>query len=183
MDQGLIPRRYAKALYEVAVDRKADTALYNLALTLNEAFVSNQQLQGAMANPFVESADKKGLLTTAAGIDAGAQGADTFVDFIDLLEQNGRLSLAWDISRAYVDLYRQKNHIFEVTVTSAVPLNSQAMARLEKIVKEHLKGGSPEFSIKIDPEIVGGFIITIGSERLDASVAGELKALRQSLIH
>ena len=71
MNEGLIPRRYAKALYEVAVERNQAERLYRLMKCLEQQFEASPALEATLANPFVSESDKIALLRTAAGaIDA-----------------------------------------------------------------------------------------------------------------
>lgn len=181
MDKGLIPRRYAKALYEVALQRKDDANIYALMQTLAASFADQDKLASTLANPFISGADKKALLTAAAGgKDAAAD--PTFADFLKLLEQNGRLDMAREIALAYIDIYRAENHIFKVTVTSAAPLSDAEKQRLQTIIRKHIGTGTLECDYRIDPSLIGGFAVTLGSERLDASVANQLKQMRLQLL-
>ncbi|MDE6927904.1 MAG: F0F1 ATP synthase subunit delta, partial [Muribaculaceae bacterium] len=91
MNEGLIPRRYAKALYEVAVERNQAERLYRLMKCLEQQFEASPALEATLANPFVSESDKIALLRTAAG----AIDADTaYNDFLKLLAQNRRLDFA-----------------------------------------------------------------------------------------
>jgi len=179
MDQGLIPRRYAKALFKAACERGCEKRLYELTGTLVDNFISQPGLNDMVANPFIASADKIKVLGTASG----ATDRDTlFADFLKLLTHNRRLDMIRDIAVAYRTLYRRENDIARVTVTSAAPLDPAGEARLKKLIDSHLKGGSMEYTAKIDPTLIGGFTIAIDNELLDASVAGEFKQLQQTLI-
>ena len=119
------------------------------------------------------------LLDTAAG--ASAQDT-TFADFLRLLVRNRRIDMAGDIARAYLREYRRRNNIRLVTVVSAVPLAPALLDRIKEIVNAHLHGASMEFSTAIAPSIIGGFVVNIDNERLDASVSDRLKELRLSLL-
>lgn len=180
MDQGLIPRRYAKALFKAAATPEARLRLYSLTGTMAGSFIAEPSLQSTMGNPFVSVADKKALLTAAAGADARTDRL--FDDFLKLLTENNRLADARDIAIAYRDLYRRENNISRVTVTSAERLSDSVEARLRNLIESHLDGGKMEFSKRVDPSLIGGFTIDIDNERLDASVANELRQLRQKLI-
>ena len=179
MDQGLIPRRYAKALHKFAIEKGEDKRLYELTGNLAKAFMAQPRLQEAVINPFVTAADKTELLTTAAG---AGKDDNVFADFLKLLEQNNRIGHVRDIAIAYRDIYREANHIYRVTVTSAQPLAQAEEQRLKDLVMKHLDGGSMEYVAQTDPELIGGFTVAINNERLDASVANELKQLRLKLI-
>ena len=182
MDQGLIPRRYAKALYAVGVERSDTANLYQLMRALGKAFADTPGLAATVANPFVSDADKSSLLIKAVGGNDGKPDA-TYVDFLKLLEKNKRTALARDIARAYVDLYRQQNAIYRVDICSAAPMGERERARLEQIIAKHVGEGTIEYNYTTDPSLIGGFTVTVNSERLDASVSSQLKQLRLKLVN
>lgn len=182
MDQGLIPRRYAKALYAVGVERSDTANLYQLMQALGKAFADMPGLAATVANPFVSDADKTSLLIKAVGGNDGKPDA-TYVDFLKLLEKNKRTALARDIARAYVDLYRQQNAIYRVDICSAAPMGERERARLEQIIAKHVGEGTIEYNYTTDPSLIGGFTVTVNSERLDASVSSQLKQLRLKLVN
>ncbi len=182
MDQGLIPRRYAKALYAVGVERSDTANLYQLMQALGKAFADTPGLAATVANPFVSDADKTSLLIKAVGGNDGKPDA-TYVDFLKLLEKNKRTALARDIARAYVDFYRQQNAIYRVDICSAAPMGERERARLEQIIAKHVGEGTIEYNYTTDPSLIGGFTVTVNSERLDASVSSQLKQLRLKLLN
>jgi len=178
MDQGIIPRRYAKALYEVGEERHDNDRLYALMQLLADAFTAQPALAATLANPFVDDSDKTSLLLNAVyGADA------TYVDFVKLLEHNNRVDMARDIALAYISLYRKEHSIYRVAIVSAAPLGSAGKNRLETIISSHIGNGTMEYEYSVDPSLIGGFTITVNSERLDASVSSELKRLRRTLIN
>lgn len=79
-------------------------------------------------------------------------------------------------------LYRSQHHIYLVTVTSAAPMAQAEEERLRKLILRHLDGGTMEYHHRVDPSLIGGFTVTINNEKLDASVADELKQLRLKLL-
>ncbi len=180
MNEGLIPRRYAKALYKVALERHQDVRMFDLMQNMAQSFDLNHQLQDIVANPFVGQDEKNKLLTTAAG--ATAQDT-TFADFLKLLAENRRVSLVHQIALSYIDLYRRANHIRRVQVVSAAPLDPAVEKRIKDLVTAHLHGDSMDFSSVVNPDLIGGFIVNIDNERLDASLRNELKELRLSLLN
>ncbi|MDE6266240.1 MAG: F0F1 ATP synthase subunit delta [Muribaculaceae bacterium] len=181
MNEGLIPRRYAKALLKVAQQQNCAPRIYALMKQLARSFADQPALNRTIANPFVSAEEKVRLVNIAAGTPDG----DTlFADFLKLLIQNKRIDLIRDIALAYSEIYRKENNIFVVTVTSAQPLEDSELERLKKIVENHLpEGSSMEFTAAVDPAIIGGFTIAINNERLDASIKNELKQLRLKLIN
>lgn len=179
MNEGLIPRRYAKALLKFAVEKNADKRVYALMTTLAHSFAANPGLDSTMANPFIAPGKKEELLVTAAGADAKDE---VYRDFLKLLRSNNRLPLARAIALAYVEDYRKANNIYRVEVTAAMPMDAAGEERLKKLILSHLEGGTMEYDFKVDPDLIGGFTVNVGSERLDASIKNELKQLRLKLL-
>lgn len=188
MNEGLIPKRYAKALYKFACEKGAYLGLYRLMGNLGRSFADNPALDSTVANPFVGGDEKIGLLKTAAAVsDASASSedvkvAEVYADFLKLLRDNKRLPMAAAIARAYCDIYRKENRIYRVTVVSAKPLDAPEQKRLLKLIENHLDGGKMEYTFSTDSELIGGFTVDIDNERLDASVKNELKQLRLKLL-
>lgn len=208
MNEGLIPKRYAKALYKYACEKGADQGLYRLMGNLGGSFADNPALGSAIANPFIKDAEKISLLETAASLapavgggaraslvgdvpsgNGGGLSADgvsakaVYSDFLKLLAGNKRLPVAGAVARAYCDIYRKENRIFMVKVVSAQPLGKSEAERLEKLIAAHLRGGQMELSFATDSDLIGGFTVDIDNERLDASVKNELKQLRLKLLN
>lgn len=180
MNEGLIPGRYAKALFETASDRGDTKRLYDMMRSLSSTFAAQPDMRKAMENPFIADADKLALLRTATG----AKSDDTtFDDFLKLLVQNRRLPLAAPIAIAYEDFYRHANNIYRVEVVSAASLDNEVEQRLKQMILSHLDGGSMEYTQRVDPSLIGGFTVSIDNRRLDASVRNELKQLRLNLLN
>ncbi len=179
MNEGLIPRRYAKALYKVAVERGDADLLYAVMNRLSDACAAQPSLAAVVANPFVSVKDKSGLVTTAAG---ESSDNPTFADFIKLLAANRRLDMIFAIAREYSALYRQEKGIYKVDVVSAAPLSDNDEKRLKDLIEKNLQGGTMEYSSRVNPDLIGGFTVTIDNRKLDASVSNELKQLRVNLL-
>ena len=179
MNEGLIPRRYAKALYKFALEKGQDKPMYGLMQSIVGAFASEATLYEVMANPFVADDDKVKLLHTASGAD---DSHTCFADFLKLLVENKRISAIRSIALAYLAIYRKANNIYLVEVVSASKMDSVEESRLKKVIESHLNGGTMEYSSRVDENLIGGFVVTIDSERLDASVQNELKQLRLNLL-
>lgn len=181
MDQGLLPRRYAKALYKYTTEHNAATSMYAIMGTLVDAYSADASLQATIANPFVETTRKQSILNTAAAIH-DKETADAFDDFVKLLAKHRRMDIMRDIALAFRSIYRQANNIYRVHITSATPLNDADQKRIHAMIQKHIAQGTAEYTYSTDADLIGGFTVTIDSQRLDASVRNELQQLRQRLI-
>lgn len=178
MNDGLIPRRYALALYKYAKEKNVTEQVYEEMKQVIVSFRQFPDLQKVMANPFVTPADKTKLLINAAGDKI----EDSYKSFVKLILGANREQYALQMALAYRDIYRKENRIAQVSVTSAIPLDEAQEEKVKNIVKKAFEGMTLEFSFDVNPEIIGGFIITVDSNRLDASVSNELQQIRKQLL-
>lgn len=178
MISGLIPQRYAKALYKFALENHNTDKVYDEMKNVIESFQSNSDLEKVMSNPYVATEDKEHLLLKAAGEKPG----DDYSRFVKLIIEHKRESFAYLMALAYRDIYRKENNISQADIKTAGKLPEAEMDRLVQLVQKSFPGRTFEFSYSVDPELIGGFVITVDSVRLDASMSGELQQLRQNLL-
>ena len=177
MDNGLIPRRYAKALYKFALEKGETKRIYELSKRVIDAFKENPDLQKVLSNPFISDDDKEKLLLAAAG-----EKDKIFEQFALLILSQKRVEYANAMMLAYRDIYRKENHISQAKITTAVKLDKSRMDKLKKLVTEAFKDSELEFAEAVDPSLIGGFVIDVDSVRMDASLSNELEQLRQTLL-
>lgn len=178
MDNGLIPKRYAKALYKYALEHDKTKDLYALSKRVIKAFQAEPKLQKVLSNPYVSNEDKENLLVAAGG----EPRMQVFDQFVKLIINQKRVEYAYAMLLAYRDIYRKENHISQVRITTAVALDHERMKKLRELVKNAFKGSELEFSEHVNPDLIGGFIIDVDSVRMDASLSNELEQLRQTLL-
>lgn len=98
---------------------------------------------------------------------------------VQLLIRNGRMPYVKFILRSFVDLYRKKNGIVEVCLTMAFPSPG-----LEEKLRQTLAstiGGTILFTSKVDPDLIGGFVLEVDDRMLNASAKSQLEKIRRKL--
>ena len=178
MDNGLIPHRYAKALYKYAQEHGKTEEVYILAKQVITSFESNAGLQKAISNPYVKPEEKVKLLLAAAGKGAD----DAYSRFVKLVMEHKREEYFWRMMLAYRDIYRKENNISQAKITTAANLGEEEMQKLRQLVEKAFSGSTLEFSESVNPDLIGGFVIDVDSVRMDASLSNELEQLRQTLL-
>ena len=178
MDNGLIPHRYAKALYKFAMEHGTAEKVYEEMKQVIASFQENPRLSKVLANPFVGNSEKSELLKAAAGDKV----ENDFLGFIRLILDKRREEYMLQMALAYRDIYRKANKISQVKIFTAVRLPEAEMERLRQLVSNSFKDTKLEFSEHINPEIIGGFIIDVDDTRMDASISNELEQLRLNLL-
>lgn len=165
--------RYAKAIIENAVSNgRADAVNHDMKL-INETVNSNEELKLFLVSPVVKPKAKYDAL---AEIFASVQ-TDTKGLFL-LLKENKRFEILGDIALQYNAQHDVLNGIEEANVTTAFPITSELETKVLAKIKE--------FSDKkitlintVDPSIIGGFILRIGDQQYNASVANRLQQLKR----
>lgn len=178
MDNGLIPHRYAKALYKFAEEHKSTSRVYDEMKSVIASFRDNSNLQKILANPFVSREDKTSLLKAAAGENADEE----YMGFVKLILDMHREEYAYRMALAYRDIYRKIHNISQVKITTAAELPEAEMTKLRKLVSDSFPGVTLEVSTAIDNTLVGGFVIDVDDMRMDASLSNEIEQLRLKLL-
>lgn len=179
MDIGIVSSRYAKALWGYAKSTQTADSLYQSMQTLLLVLQKNAALQKTLGNPLVSKEQKLSLLSTAA---YGTQEPlPEFSNFIHLVLEKGREDLLLFICADYADLYRQHHNISTATVTTAVPIN-EARKKMFSELSGKLLHAHIDVETKVNPAIIGGFIFDIADYRLDASVATQLKSMKEQFL-
>lgn len=177
MDNGLLPRRYAKALYKYALEQGQAERVYEIMLNLKKAYETEPELEHTLSDPYVSVSAKITLLEVVAG---GKD--DILANAVNLLAKNNRLDILRGMVLAYIDIYRKENGIHPVEIISAQPLNDADRDRLVKMIEKHIGRDKAEYTFATNPDLIGGFVVRVDNESLDASVRNELNQLRQKLM-
>ena len=175
MDTGKISTRYAKALYAYAAELKEEDALFEKMKMLSESFAVHESLQKVMENPTVSSKDKQKLLTTAGGNSE----CKSYADLLNLLAKNRRESYAQMIALSFQKIYKKEKGIITGKLTTVNPVDEKTMQKFKALIAgEKYK---VDFITKIDSNIIGGFVLDVDFNQLDASVKSQLNKIKLQL--
>ena len=172
----LIARRYALAMLKVAQKYNAAEEVYQKMKTFEQNYISHPDLHKALLNPILSPRDKEQLLTIAIGIEPGT----LYLRGIRLLIKNHREMYIRSICLMYQKLYRKVYQIGRIKIITAVALKQETLDRIKKLVTDRTSR-QIEFVEKVDPAIIGGFVLRVNSMQLDYSVGGELKKIAKQL--
>ena len=178
MNDGLIPNRYAKALYKYSLDMGDTPNVYSEMKRLDEAFDSQPGLKKVVNNPFLQVDDKLKLLSTAAGATIDGTSAR----FFELVIKNNRIDFLRAIGLAFMKQYRELNGIARVEVVTATALGDDEIKAIVEVVKGQLENKTIELSTRVNPDLIGGFTVDVDSRVLDASIKSQLEKLRLKLL-
>ena len=171
--------RYAKALFDVALEEKADLAKIDQDL---QDVVAMMQ-----ASPDLAQASTRGAATDATRqslMEAVSKAMTLSVPVtrtLVLLANSGKLNLIPELAAAYRERLLAHQNIVRAEVTSAAPLSPEKTQALAASLST-ITGKKVEISASVDPELLGGVVARIGSTVYDGSVRTQLKRMRQELV-
>lgn len=169
--------RYAKALLELAIENnKLETVTADLK-AFTAAHADTREFQLFLDSPIINSERKSLIFKELFG-----QFDTLTTSFIDLIIKNGREGILPAIAASFEAQMKAHLGIVPVTVVSASPLDDATKKAILAKVQATVNG-TLEVVEKIDPSILGGFIVKLGDTQIDASVSNQLKTLKQRLAH
>ena len=171
--------RYAKALFDVALEEKADLAKVDQDLEALVAMMqSSPDLAEASGRGAVTEAQRQSMMEAVAKAMAlSAPVTKTLV----LLAKSRKLNLIPDLAAAFRERLLSHQNIVRAEVTSAAPLSPEKTKALEDSLSK-VTGKQVEISVSVDPELLGGVVARIGSTVYDGSVKTQLSRMRQELV-
>ena len=177
MDNGRISVRYARALFQLAQQQDCEEAVYNgLTRFAHNYLLAITQFNEVLADPILAREDKVKLLEMAVGEPLH----DCLKQFITFVANQKREDKMFLIAMKFMEMYRAKHNILSTQVTTATELSEETYDKIKAFIKQTFNAEA-EMDVKIDPSLIGGFILDIENTRMDASVAGQLNTLKNKL--
>ena len=171
-----VPQRmYARALFEAALDagrlEAVSTDLAHLATTLDDV----PELRAFLRNPQIETAGKAEVLEQVSA------GADHLVrNFVHLVAEKGRGGELAEMNAELEVLVARAQNRLTVELTTSYELSDNEARSIVELI-EKASGRKIEATRSVDPSLIGGIVLQIGSYRADGSVRGRLERLRHQL--
>ena len=171
-------KSYAVALYDLAKENseleKVEQGLQGLHLLLKE----NKDFKEMVLNPTIKKEDKKNIIFLIADKNNFSQTLRKFLGFIVL---KNRLFFLEKIIKSFMNLISNKKGELIAELTSSKNLSSEERKKIQKELSTDFK--SPiNINYKLEPELIGGLIIQIGSIMVDTSIRTKLKKIEKNLM-
>jgi F-type H+-transporting ATPase subunit delta len=170
--------RYASALFELALEEKAlDSVKVDLE-KFDAMLAGSPELERLVRSP-VFSADDKLKALSAILDKAGIKGLAA--NFLRVLTTNRRLFAVSDVVRGYRALVARHRGEVTAQVTVAEKLSDKNLAALKDALKSKTAGKDIDLDVKIDPSIIGGLIVKVGSQMVDSSLRTKLNSIKLAM--
>lgn len=175
--QASLSGRYALALFELARDKKQLDSVAESMAALKTALRESDDFRNLTTSPVIG----REAATKAVAALAAPMGLDPLTaNFLGVLAQARRLSQLPAAIRAFETLLSQHKGETRAEVTSAHPLTKTQVTALSKSLKTRV-GRDVSVDLKVDPAILGGLVVKIGSQMIDGSIRTRLNTLAQAM--
>jgi F-type H+-transporting ATPase subunit delta len=170
--------RYASALYALADEQRQTAEVAAALATIQTMIGESPDLQRLVRSPVFSSAEQtKALDALLARVGISGIAAN----FVRLVAAKRRLFALSDMIRGYDKLYDLSRGLTRAEVTSAAPLDDAQIAALKEQLRGSSGGKDVELTVKVDPAIIGGLVVKLGSRMVDGSLRTKLTAIRNAM--
>ena len=175
--QASLAGRYATALFGLASDEQQVDAVGRSLDSIEQAMTESADFRALVTSPLIGRADA-GKTISALG---PALGLDSITGrFLGVLADNGRFSELKSVIRIFRELASDARGETKAEVTSAHPLDDDQIAALKTKLKARV-GREITLDARVDPSILGGIVVRLGSQMIDASIATKLNTLATAM--
>jgi F-type H+-transporting ATPase subunit delta len=174
---GGIAGRYATAIYELADEAKALDDVARELTDLRDLIAANEALSKLVRSPLITIKKKQAAM---AAILEKAGASVLVARFIAVIAQNGRLFATTEIINAFLaELARRRGEV-KATVTAARTLNENQTQTVMEILRQ-MGGDKVTMDVEIDPSLIGGVVVRVGSRMIDSSLKSKLQRMQLAM--
>jgi F-type H+-transporting ATPase subunit delta len=170
-----VAERYAQALFSLAQEQNVADAVADALSNFAGMIEESADLKRLVLSPVFSAEDQ--LKAISAVLDKYGYGGIT-ANFVKLVAAKRRLFVLPDMIRAFLALNDKAKGVTRAEVTVAAPLSSDHTAALEQALREVSGGKTVRIDVNVDPSIIGGLVVKLGSRMVDASLKTKLNSLR-----
>ena len=175
--QASLAGRYASALFDLASESGFVSAVESDLETLGEALRESPELRALIRNPEVS---REALGRVLSGIGGYLSLSELTRNCLGVLAQNRRVSELPATIRAFRSIAAAQRGEVTAEVASAHALTDEQIAALETKLRAR-EGRTVKLKTRVEPDLLGGLVVTIGSKRIDSSIRSRLNTLAQAM--
>jgi len=173
MSELTVGARYAKSLIDLAEEQKSLEAVKNDMELFVRTLKANTQLQAVLRNPIIPHDKKIKILDAVFSKEVGPAA----IGFFKIMINKSRGEVLYYTAQEFINQYNAKKNIVKALVTSATPLSDDNKAKITALIQKEI-GGNIILQTKVDPSLIGGFVLTVGDRQVNTSIANALKKLK-----
>jgi len=166
--------RYAKALFDLAIEMKVLEKVYADAELIIDVCERNREFVLMLRSPVIKDVKKLAILKDLFEKNP----SELTYRFIVLITRNKRESIIKEIAERFIDYYREFKNILPVDLTTAIKLDEEIKGEILGLLKER-SGSNIELTENVEEDLIGGFMLSFDDKQYDASVLRQIKNLKK----
>ena len=166
--------RYVKSLLGLAVEKKALEEVHRDMLFFSETVSASRAFELLLLNPVIKHDKKLDILKKIFG---GKVHSLTMA-FFEIITRKNREPILASVARDFHHAYNEYKGIGRASITTAVPLDAKLRSEFGKMVQKYSDRKEIELIERVDPDLIGGFILNVGDRQVDASIKNKIKTLK-----
>jgi F-type H+-transporting ATPase subunit delta len=175
MNDSKVSVRYSRALFESALEKKLLDKVYNDMIFISEV-CDLKEMKEFLTSPIIVPSKKTAILHKVVGDKIH----DITLSLIDLLVKNGRESFLPAVARVFVHQTKEHNGITESILTTAIKIDDKIRKQIIDLVSGIFKT-KVDLKEIVDKDIIGGFVLKVEDNFIDASVKNKLRKIEKEL--
>lgn len=174
-----VATRYAKSLLDLAQEQGLTEAMYKDMLFFKNTLQQSRPLLLMLKNPIIR-AEKKNAIVKAV---FASRFNPVTMAFFQIIANKNREAIMDAIADEFINQYNHLRSIERATVITTMPLTDALRKRFTAIVLKSTGGKTVELEEKIDPKLIGGYILRLGDQQIDGSIRSQLNDLRLQFLN
>jgi F-type H+-transporting ATPase subunit delta len=175
MRESRVSYRYAKSLLDLALEKGQLEDVRNDMLLVNSTIRENHELAVLLRSPVIKTDKKQAILKAIFGGKVSVISAE-FMDVITRKRREGELE---GVSNAFLSQYKKHKNILTAVITTSQGLDASLRQQVLNIVRGITKS-EVVLEEKIDASLIGGFVLRVGDQQVDASIIRQIRNLERS---
>ncbi len=169
--------RYAKSLLEISKERKVESDVFEDMSMMHEVLDRSDDLKMLFKSPVIPTEKKEKVIKTLfeKKISKVSYG------FIELLVKKGRERFIDEIVASFIELYNKENEIISAELITAVEVDKSTIEAIQTLIKTQAKVKDIKLITKVDPNIVGGFVLKYNNLLFDDSIEHKLQRIKNTI--
>ncbi len=174
MSEIQVASRYAKSLIDLAQEQNSLEPVKKDIELFIATCRANPTLQAVLKNPIIGPDKKANILDSLFGDKLNPM----ILSFFKIVVRKGRSEILYATAKEFINEYNIRKNIVKATVISAADLSEENKKQLEDVVKQATKG-EVVLTAKVNPDLIGGFVLKVGDKQFDASLSSQLHKLKK----
>jgi len=174
MSEIQVASRYANSLLDLAKERNSLEAIKSDLDSFLAVLKATPELRAVLKNPII-SPDKKFSIIKEV---FGPSVQEIVISFFKIVISKGRAEVLYETAKEFVNGYNKINGVIKASVVSAVQLTEENKAEVKRVVEQATQK-KVVLETRIEPDLIGGFVLKVGDKQFDASISSSLSKLKK----